>query len=136
MMMTTGEEEVDCGLVFTTEGIILSFLPMPTFAQEILGRRPETEKDFHKLQMGWSKRENESPEDIFKASKKNFFVPYSKITKVEISKTFSKPCRLNLNTIDEVHQFKFYGVGLDEIEAAARSVLPEIIPIVRAVELD
>lgn len=136
MMMRTGAEEVDCSLVFTPEGIILSFLPLPTFAQEILGRRPEAEKDFHKLKMDWLKRENESAQEIFKSSKKNFFIPYAKISKVEISKRLLGPCRLNLNTLDEVHHFKFYGVELDEVEAATRSVLPDTLPIMRVVELN
>ena len=131
MMILSNGSEVDCGLVFRAEGVILVFLNAPLFAQKILGRRPGGAKDFYIAENTWSSYEKKPIEEILKSNTRNLLIPYAGVVKVEISKKFLRPCRLDLKTSDNVHRLKFYGVSLRIVDARIREVLPEQIPLIR-----
>jgi hypothetical protein len=76
-----------------------------------------------------------SPEQVLKSHKKNFYVSYSDIVKVQVGKKLLTT-RLYIHTPKEVHKFKFEGLKPQEIENSIRLLLANKTSIERVDKLD
>ena len=62
------------------------------------------------------------------ANKKNFQVPYTGITKIQVGKKLGTS-RLYIQTPSETYKFKFQFVKLEEVESSIRRFLPSSVLI-------
>ena len=69
-----------------------------------------------------------SPEEILSANKKNFQVPYTGITKIQVGKKLGTS-RLYIQTPSETYKFKFQFIKLEQVESSIRSFLPSSVLI-------
>jgi hypothetical protein len=76
-----------------------------------------------------------SPEQVLKSHKKNFYVSYSDIVKIQVGKKLLTT-RLYIYTPKEVHKFKFEGLKPEQVESSIRSLLADKICIERVDKLD
>ncbi len=110
--------DLHCQLVFTNERLIVSVKGLLAQAASSMGvfgavggaaayamsssEESKKQSDLKRL----------SPDEILRSNKKNYDVPYSKVTKVQGGKKLGTS-RLYIHTSEEVHKFKFQGVKLE-----------------------
>ena len=70
-----------------------------------------------------SKIEQLSPDQLLQSNKKNFDVPFSRISRLELGRKLGTS-RLHVVTQDETYKFKFEGVKLEQLENSIRPPIP------------
>jgi hypothetical protein len=121
--------DLQCHLVFTNQRLIVSvkgllgqiasgsgaFGATGALAGGALASKEEAKKQDQIQQL--------SPDQLLQSNKKNFDVPFSKISRLEIGKKLGTS-RLYVITPDETYKFKFQGVQMEKIESGIRAVIP------------
>ena len=69
-----------------------------------------------------------TPEQILQSEKRNFAVPYSNITRMELGKKMGTS-RLYVVTPEETYKFKFQGIKSEQLEEWFRSIVPPKVPL-------
>lgn len=69
-----------------------------------------------------------TPEEILQSEKRNFAVPYSNITRLELGKKMGTS-RLYVVTPGETYKFKFQGIKSEQLENWFRSIVPSRVPL-------
>ncbi len=64
-----------------------------------------------------------NPDQLLQSNKKNFDVPYTQITRLEMGRKMGAT-RLYVITPEETYKFKFQFVQQEQIEGQVRAVLP------------
>ncbi len=121
--------DLHCHLVFTNERLIVSVKGLLAQAASSMGvfgtvggaaayamsssEESEKRSDLKRL----------SPDEILRSNKKNYDVPYSKVSRVQVGKKLGTS-RLYIHTDEDVHKFKFQGVKLEQVETGIRTLLP------------
>ena len=75
-----------------------------------------------------SQMQEVSPDQLLQANKKNFEVPYSRITRLELGKKHGQT-RLHVIAQDQIYQFKFQGSKIEQIESWIRNAIPPTVPL-------
>jgi hypothetical protein len=75
-----------------------------------------------------------SPEEVLSANKKNFQVPYTGVTKIQVGKKLGTS-RLYIQTPSETYKFKFQFIKFEQVESSIRSFLPSSV-LVESGQLD
>jgi hypothetical protein len=69
-----------------------------------------------------------SPQQMLSANKKNFQVPYTGVTKIQVGKKLGTS-RLYIQTPSETYKFKFQFINFEQVESSIRSFLPSSLLI-------
>lgn len=121
--------DLQCSLIFTNQRLIVSvkgllgqiaagsgaFGAAGALAGGALASKEEAKKQDQIRQL--------SPDQLLQSNKKNFDVPFSKISRLEIGRKLGTS-RLYVITPDETSKFKFQGVQMEQIENGIRAVIP------------
>lgn len=125
--------DLHCVVIFTTERIIVAVQSMLFQIASGMGGAggavcAVAGQGAMKRQDIKSKLDQLSPQEILGSNKKNFQVPYTSVTKIQVGKKLGTS-RLYIQTPDETYKFKFQFVKLEEVEGSIRSFLPSSVPI-------
>jgi hypothetical protein len=125
--------DLHCVIIFTTERIIVAVQSMLFQIASGMGGAggaigAVAGHDAMKRQDIKSKFNQLSPQEILGSNKKNFQVPYTDVSKIQVGKKLGTS-RLYIQTPNETYKFKFQAVKLEEVEGSIRSFLPSSVPI-------
>ena len=121
--------DLHCHLVFTNQRLIVSvkgllgqvsagggaFGAAGALAGAAMASKEEAKKQ--------SQIQSLNPEQLLQSNKKNFEVPYTRITRLEMGRK-TGATRLYVITPEETYKFKFQFVQQEQIEGQVRAVLP------------
>ncbi len=127
--------DLHCVIIFTTERIIVAVQSMLFQIASGMGWPGAggaigavASQGAMKHQDIKSKLDQFSPEEVLSANKKNFQVPYTGVTKIQIGKKLGTS-RLYVQTPSETYKFKFQFIKLEQVESSIRSFLPSSVLI-------
>jgi Bacterial PH domain len=125
--------DLHCVLVFTTDRIIVAVQSMLFQVASGMGGvggaiGAVAGHGAMKGQDVKGKLDQLSPQEILGSNKKNYQVPYTDITKVQIGKKLGTS-RLYIRTSNETYKFKFQFEKFEQIEGSIRSFLPSSLPV-------
>ena len=121
--------DLGCFLVFTSQRLLVSFKSVwGSLASSggfgIAGAAVASHGDANKR----SQMQGMSPDQILQGNKKNFDVPYSRITKLELGKARGGSM-LHIFTQDQAYEFRLTGVKAEQAEGWLRNTIPTSIPV-------
>jgi hypothetical protein len=121
--------DLGCFLVFTTQRLLVAFKGIwGSLASSggfgIAGAAVASRGDASKR----SQMQEMSPDQILQGNKKNFDIPYSRITRLELGKQRGSS-RLQIVTQDETYEFRLQGVKIEQAESWLRDTIPATIPV-------
>jgi len=125
--------DLHCVIIFTTERIIVAVQSMLFQIASGMGGAggaigAVAGQGTMKRQDIKGKLDQLSPEEVLSANKKNFQVPYTGVTKIQVGKKLGTS-RLYIQTPSEIYKFKFQFIKLEEVESSIRSFLPSSVLI-------
>jgi hypothetical protein len=124
--------DLGCFLVFTTQRLLVAFKSVwGSLASSggfgIAGAAVASRGDTNKR----SQMQGMSPDQILQGNKKNFDIPYSRITSLVLGKQRGSS-RLHIITQDATYEFRLQGVQMEQAEIWLRNTIPTTIPIQKA----
>jgi len=131
--------DLHCVIIFTTERIIVAVQSMLFQIASGMGGAggaigAVAGQGAMKRQDIKGKLDQLSPEEILSANKKNFQVPYTGVTKIQVGKKIGTS-RLYIQTPSETYKFKLQFIKLEQVESSIRSFLPPSV-LVESGQLD
>jgi hypothetical protein len=125
--------DLHCVIIFTTERIIVAVQSLLFQIASGMGGAggaigAVAGQGAMKRQDIKGKLDQLSPEEILSANKKNFQVPYTGVTKIQVGKKLGTS-RLYIQTPNETYKFKFQLIKFEQVESSIRSFLPPSVPI-------
>lgn len=122
--------DLACFLVFTTQRLLVAFKGVWGslarsggfgIAGAALAKRDDTNKR--------SEMQGMSPDQILEGNKKNFDIPYSKITGLFLRKARGGSSTLQIMTQEQTHEFRLQGMKVELAESWLRNTIPGTIPL-------
>ena len=125
--------DLHCVIIFTTERIIVAVQSMLFQIASGMGGAggaigAVAGQGAVKRQDIKGKLDQLSPEEVLSANKKNFQVPYTGVTKIQVGKKLGTS-RLYIQTPSETYKFKFQFINFEQVESSIRSFLPSSVLI-------
>ena len=125
--------DLHCVLVFTSERVVVAVQSMLFQIASGLGGvggavGAVAGQGAMKRQDIKGKLDQLSPQEILGSNKRNFQVPYTDITKVQMGKKLGTS-RLYIHTPNKTYKFKFKFAKLEQVESSIRSFLPSSLPV-------
>ena len=113
--------DLHCVIIFTTERIIVAVQSMLFQIASGMGGAggaigAVAGQGAMKRQDIKGKLDQLSPEEVLSANKKNFQVPYTGVTKIQVGKKLGTS-RLYIQTPSETYKFKFQFIKLEQLKA-------------------
>ena len=121
--------DLGCFLVFTSQRLLVAFKSVwGSLASSggfgIAGAAVASHGDANKR----SQMQGMSPDQILQGNKKNFDLPYPRITKLELGKARGGSM-LHIFTQEQTYEFRLTGVKTEQAESWLRNTIPATIPV-------